>query len=63
MEAVLSHPDLRLGIGEWGIGLRRFCLLTKDAHGLYAQFGFKAMEDPSKYMEFTAKNLYSAQTK
>src|SRR6185436_14461513 len=30
MEHILSHPDLQ--------GLRRVCLLTHDAHGLYEQF-------------------------
>ena len=35
LEAVLAHDDLQ--------GLRRFLLATKDAHGLYARFGFKAL--------------------
>jgi len=33
MEAVLSHPELH--------GMRRWLLFTRDAHGLYAQFGFR----------------------
>ena len=32
MEAVLAHPELQ--------GLRRWTLATRDAHGLYEQFGF-----------------------
>jgi len=32
MEAVRSHPDLQ--------NLRRFVLVTRDAHGLYEKFGF-----------------------
>src|SRR5678815_3351190 len=32
MEVIMSHPDLQ--------GLRRMILATKDAHGLYKQFGF-----------------------
>src|ERR1041384_2254049 len=32
MEAILSHPELQ--------NLRRWILATKDAHGLYAQYGF-----------------------
>jgi len=32
MECVKSHPDLQ--------GLRRWILATRDAHGLYEQFGF-----------------------
>src|SRR5206468_3825015 len=35
MDAILKHPELQ--------GLRRFVLATKDAHGLYAQFGFKPL--------------------
>lgn len=43
MECIMSHPDLQ--------GLKRWCLLTKDAHGLYQQFGFTELEDPSRWME------------
>ena len=32
-------------------GLRRFLLATKDTHGLYAQFGFEALANPSLIME------------
>ncbi|MGW8483721.1 GNAT family N-acetyltransferase [Microbacterium sp. NPDC055903] len=32
------------------LGLRRMLLATADAHGLYAQFGFEALEEPSRYM-------------
>ena len=40
---VLAHPDLQ--------GLRRVLLATADAHGLYAQFGFKALAAPDRMME------------
>jgi GNAT superfamily N-acetyltransferase len=43
MEVVRGHEDLQ--------GLRRFMLATSDAHGLYAQFGFKALANPSRMME------------
>ena len=43
VEAVLSHPELQ--------GMRRFLLATRDAHGLYAQFGFKAPARPENFME------------
>lgn len=43
VETILAHPELQ--------GLRRFCLLTRDAHGLYAKYGFKPMPDPTRYME------------
>lgn len=40
--AVLAHPDLQ--------GLRRWLLATKDAHGLYAQYGFTPVP-PERFME------------
>ena len=43
MQCILAHPDLQ--------GLRRWCLLTQDAHGLYEQFGFTELNDPSRWME------------
>ena len=55
MEAVIAHPDLQ--------GLRRLCLFTRDAHGLYTQFGFTPMPDPTRYLErvVPAKVLYGQQ--
>ena len=43
MECILSHPELQ--------GLRRWCLLTRDAHSLYRQFGFSELSDPARWME------------
>src|ERR1700761_6555580 len=43
VETILAHPELQ--------GLRRFLLATKDAHGLYAQFGFKPLAAPDRMME------------
>jgi GNAT superfamily N-acetyltransferase len=40
---ILAHPELQ--------GLRRVLLATADAHGLYAQFGFKALAAPDRMME------------
>jgi len=40
--SILAHPQLQ--------GLRRLMLATKDAHGLYKQFGFSLPEDPSRLM-------------
>ncbi|RCH55935.1 N-acetyltransferase [Mucilaginibacter hurinus] len=31
-------------------GIRRWVLATMDAHGLYRQFGFKALEKPDNWM-------------
>lgn len=50
MEHVLAHPDLQ--------GLRRFALMTRDAHGLYARYGFAPMADPSRYMDINRPGLY-----
>lgn len=42
MQAVVDHPEL--------IGLRRLLLATRDAHGLYAQFGFEPLPAPERFM-------------
>ena len=33
-------------------------LVTRDAHGLYAQFGFTALKFPERYMEILRLNVY-----
>lgn len=43
LEAVDAHPDLQ--------EIKRFLLATRDAHGLYAQFGFRLPANPKVYME------------
>ena len=43
METILSHPDLQ--------GLRRWTLVTRDAHGLYKQYGFNSLANPDGWME------------
>lgn len=43
METVHSYPDLQ--------GLRRWTLATRDAHGLYSQFGWKPLNNPDGWME------------
>ena len=50
MEHVVSHPDLQ--------GLRRFVLVTRDAHGLYEKFAFRAIENVRGYMEIVRKHPY-----
>jgi GNAT superfamily N-acetyltransferase len=52
MDAILEHPELQ--------GLRRFVLATKDAHGLYAQFGFKPLSSPDEFMTIHDPDVYSA---
>ncbi|AHF14056.1 GNAT family N-acetyltransferase [Niabella soli] len=51
METIMNHPDLQ--------GLRRWILLTGDAHQLYRQFGWKEIADPSLWMELHNKNAYT----
>jgi GNAT superfamily N-acetyltransferase len=43
MSVVMSHPELQ--------GLRRWSLATRDAHGLYRQFGFSELKSPGNWME------------
>jgi GNAT superfamily N-acetyltransferase len=50
MESVVRHPDLQ--------GLRRFCLVTRDAHELYRPLGFTALARPEGYMEIVRPGLY-----
>lgn len=52
MECVVSHPDLQ--------GLRRWVLATRDAHGLYQQFGFTALKKPEIFMELHDPNVYGS---
>jgi GNAT superfamily N-acetyltransferase len=50
MQCILEHPDLQ--------GLRRIMLATRDAHGLYAQFGFKPLETPESFMQLHQPDVY-----
>jgi GNAT superfamily N-acetyltransferase len=50
MECIIQHPDLQ--------GLRRWILLTQDAHGLYKQFGFTPVKSPERYMELHDPGVY-----
>lgn len=50
MEAVMAHPELQ--------GLRRFTLVTRDAHGLYEKFGFGRPSNPEGMMEIARPGLY-----
>ena len=50
METIVSHPDLQ--------GLRRWLLATRDAHGLYSQFGFGPLRFPERWMERPAPDAY-----
>jgi len=43
LETVFNYPDLK--------NVRRWMLTTRDAHELYARFGFKILDDASKWMD------------
>jgi N-acetylglutamate synthase-like GNAT family acetyltransferase len=43
IETILEHPDLN--------DVRRWLLVTNDAHGLYKQYGFTTIEDPERWMQ------------
>jgi N-acetylglutamate synthase-like GNAT family acetyltransferase len=49
LQLLATHPQLQ--------NLRRQHLVTQDAHGLYAQFGFKPIEHPQLHME--KRNAYA----
>jgi GNAT superfamily N-acetyltransferase len=50
MECIMRHSRLQ--------GLRRWSLVTGDAHGLYAQFGFSPLKKPQNYMELDQPDVY-----
>jgi len=52
MDAVVAHPDLQ--------GLRRFLLVTRDAHGLYRRYGFTDVPDPSRLLWRANPDPYGA---
>jgi len=54
VDYVMRHPELQ--------GLRRFQLVTRDAHGLYARFGFKPPPNPERQMEIFYPGLYAGET-
>lgn len=50
MKTIIEHPKLQ--------GIRRMALATSDAHGLYQQFGFKALNSPESFMELHQPEVY-----
>jgi len=43
LKTILGHPELK--------EVRRFLLVTSDAHALYRRFGFDLLTDPETWME------------
>jgi GNAT superfamily N-acetyltransferase len=50
MRTIIEQPDMQK--------LRRWLLATKDAHGLYEQYGFAVLVHPDRWMERTAPDAY-----
>ncbi|WP_354624983.1 GNAT family N-acetyltransferase [Psychromonas sp. MME2] len=50
LKTIIEHHELQ--------GLRRMVLATRDAHGLYSQFGFKEIENPEMLMQIWQPNIY-----
>ena len=50
IETIISHPELR--------GLRRWLLVTKDAHELYQKVSFNEIKNPSRFMEIVDLDVY-----
>jgi GNAT superfamily N-acetyltransferase len=52
MKCIVEYPALQ--------GLRRWTLATRDAHGLYAKFGFTSLSAPDRWMERRNPSVYPA---
>jgi N-acetylglutamate synthase-like GNAT family acetyltransferase len=50
IQTMVDHPELQ--------GLRRVMLATKDAHGLYQQYGFTQIAEPEMLMQKWQPNVY-----
>jgi GNAT superfamily N-acetyltransferase len=50
VDCVLSHPELS--------GVRRFHLVTRDAHTLYRAHGFADLANPGRHMEIHRPGIY-----
>ncbi|MGA9305121.1 MAG: GNAT family N-acetyltransferase [Candidatus Sulfotelmatobacter sp.] len=50
MQCITEYPALQ--------NLRRWILTTRDAHGLYSQFGFTPVKAPERFMERHEPNIY-----
>jgi GNAT superfamily N-acetyltransferase len=50
MQEIINHQELQ--------GFRRWMLATRDAHKLYEQFGFTAIDKPERIMQLTVTDAY-----
>lgn len=54
VEIIVSYPSLQ--------GLQRFMLATRDAHGLYKQFGFTTIPSTEPWMQIHRPDVYKNRT-
>jgi len=69
-DVFVIEPYRGRGLGEWLVecvsthaelqGLRRWVLATRDAHALYAKFGFTPLARPERFMELHDPNVYQS---
>ena len=50
MQSIMTHPELQ--------NLRRWMLVTRDAHGLYEQYGFETPANPERLMVRVDPDIY-----
>jgi GNAT superfamily N-acetyltransferase len=51
LDTIFAHPELQ--------GFRRWSLATRDAHALYARYGFTPLAEPARYMERADPHIYA----
>jgi GNAT superfamily N-acetyltransferase len=49
MQTIINYPTLQ--------GLRRFMLATRDAHSLYAQYGFTPLNNVDRWMQIHKRDV------
>jgi GNAT superfamily N-acetyltransferase len=55
MEVIMGHPSLQ--------NLRRWMLVTRDAHGLYEKFGWRPPTNPERIMEIVDSDIYERKSR
>ena len=50
VSCMMAHPEVQ--------GLRRWLLVTRDAHGFYREHGFVQLADPTQWMEIADLDIH-----
>ncbi len=71
-DVVVAEPQRGIGLGTWmvgtvvehlrSLGVPRFLLGTRDAHGVYARLGFEPLRVPEIYMEIDERPTRPSRT-